>query len=61
MKKLLFILLIASVSCTKEKQCYECSFGVINGYQPPNEVYCGPMPYVKKINGNEVNTFCFPK
>ncbi len=63
MKKLLLIVLItAATSCSKQRGgCYTCTFGTINGYQPPAEEYCGPMPYVKKINGNEVNTFCVPK
>jgi len=63
MKKVLIIILLATgfLSCKKSGQCYTCSFGTINGYQPPPEEYCGPMPYSKKINGNDVSTFCQPK
>jgi hypothetical protein len=63
MKKLLLIILIATsfTACKKQGQCYHCTFGTISGYTPPPEDYCGPLPYVKKVNGNEVNTFCSPK
>lgn len=59
--KYLLILLLLAAGCKKSGQCYECEFGVINGYKPPNENYCGPMPWNKKINGVDVNTFCTPK
>jgi len=62
MKKILLIVLVAAASCSKDKgQCYTCSFGTINGYTPPTEEYCGPMPYIKKVNGNDITTYCIPK
>jgi len=63
MKKLILILILSAsfYSCEKSGQCYTCTFGTVNGYTPPAEEYCGPIPYVKKINGNEINTFCIPK
>lgn len=59
MKKYLVIAVITLLaSCSKEKQCYTCEFGTVNGVTPPKEDYCGPMPYIKKINGVEFSTFC---
>ena len=60
--KYLLILLVLFASCTKNTgQCYNCQFGTVDGYKPPDEIYCGPVPYNKKINGVEFNTFCQPK
>lgn len=67
MKSIKFFALVAVIlftSCEKESVsgCYECTYGTINGYTPPPDEYCGPMPYVKKdAQGNEYNTFCRPK
>ena len=64
MKKSLLIILIAAIfaSCTKNTgQCYTCTFGTVNGYKPPDETYCGPIPYHKTVNGVETNVFCTPK
>jgi len=59
--KYLLILLVLAAGCKKSGQCYDCRFGTVNGYQPPPEEYCGPLPYNKKINGAEVSVFCQPK
>lgn len=62
MKYLLFILLVVFVSCTKSGQCYTCTFGITNGYQPPPQQYCGPMPhYFKDAQGNDLQSFCNPE
>jgi len=64
MKKLIGVLLvvITMVSCSKDKQCYTCTFGTSNGVTPPAKEYCGPMPATfKDASGNELQSFCTPK
>jgi len=66
MKKIIIALLISSalLSCKKEsaQSCYVCTFGTINGYTRPDEVYCGPMPHTwKDGSGNDIQSFCIPK
>ena len=73
MKKLLIFVLIAAgiTSCqkltleqklAKAGQCYTCTFGMINGQQPPPQDYCGPMPHnFKDAQGNDLQSFCNKK
>lgn len=63
MKKLLFIMLVATLfSCKKNRQCYDCSFGILNGVQRPPEVWCGDPNHVFTDNsGNALNSFCRPR
>lgn len=48
--------------CSKNKECYTCTFGTINGVTPPAKDYCGPTPAnFKDANGNDLQSFCTPK
>lgn len=64
MKKIIGVLLVSITlfSCSKDKQCYTCTFGTSNGVTPPSREYCGPLPTTfKDANGNELQSFCTPK
>ena len=65
MKKLILLLLIVItlVSCSKQSgQCYRCSFGIVDGYTRPSEVYCGTLPgNFKDAQGNDIPNSCIPK
>jgi hypothetical protein len=64
MKKIIVLLLVVTTlfSCSKDKQCYTCTFGTSNGVTPPAKEYCGPMPVIfKDASGNELQSYCIPK
>jgi len=44
MKKLIIVLAVGFISCKKTSNCYECSFGVMNGVKPNPQIYCGRNP-----------------
>lgn len=66
MKKLIFLLVVAASfsSCKKDKgQCYNCSYGTINGYQKPDDTFCGDINnyHPTDAQGNQWQYFCTPK
>lgn len=65
MKKLLFIALIVTglSSCKKDAgTCYYCTFGTINGQNPPPQSYCGePNRQFRDAAGNSLPSYCVIK
>ena len=63
MRNLIVIfILILLVSCKKNTQCYECSFGIVNGVQRPPERWCGEPDHIfTDDSGNAINSFCQPR
>lgn len=66
MKKFLLAVIIAGslASCNKERECYHCTFGVLNGVQKPPVDYCGTDGGARQFTdeqGNKLTSNCRPK
>ncbi len=66
MKRIILSVLItaALISCKKDNpgNCYDCTFGTVNGVTPPPQEYCGDMPHnFTDAQGNPLSSFCVPK
>lgn len=59
---LLLTVMFTLFSCKKDEgQCYNCTFGVVNGVQRPPEKWCGDPNHVfQDAEGNNLNSFCQP-
>jgi hypothetical protein len=65
MKKLLPILalVILLASCKKQSVgntgCFKCTYGTVNGYTKPDDVYCGSLSnYHPTYQGAEISYSC---
>lgn len=52
---ILIFILVAMCSCKKTSNCYECTFGTINGNSEAPQTYCGQNPEQHQFKDNQGN------
>ncbi len=58
------LVIILFASCKKTSQCYNCTYGTVNGYTRPPDVQCnGDINSYKPqdAQGNDISWQCLPQ